>query len=166
MSLNPDCFTGFSPLNKLQDKREVEEATAFLRATTIPEFGRWLDGQDHSSIGANPCDYPDEFRISEKAHQWGINMRYLGLLYENIESPEWKNIIFIEMIARFIKNKIRYRFRSVLQKSQLYSEEPYRQIIIQEFNSFLSTSYTSQRANYGQHSFCAMLREKYIGFQK
>nr|BAJ94575.1 predicted protein [Hordeum vulgare subsp. vulgare] len=164
--LNPDCFTGFSPLNKVQDKREIEEATALLRSQIIPKFGMWLDSQDHSSIGANPRDYPNKFRISEKAHQWGINMRQLGILYDKTTSIEWKNIILIEMIARFIKNKIRYKFRTVLQKNQLYSEEPYRHIIIQDFNAYLSTSSTSQKAHYCQESFCALLREKYPGFPR
>jgi hypothetical protein len=69
------------------------------------------------------------------------------------------------MIARYIKNKIRYRFRTVLQTSQ-YTEEPYRQIVIQEFNAYLSTSSTSQKAHYCQQSFCALLRDKYPGFQR
>jgi hypothetical protein len=112
-------------MSKVTDRKEVEAATTYLKKELAKKFVEWLEDPSNIHLAA---DYPDKFRITEKMHQWGINIRYLGRLYQLTTSSEWKLVIFIEMSARLCKNRIRLKFRNVTQSGLVPLEDPYRSI--------------------------------------
>lgn len=81
---NPDCYCDtviHADDEDLQRQRRlVNEAAQFLLTNQIPQFIRQC--LDHAII---PIDGSN---LSEHMHQRGINMRYLGKIYQHIESVE------------------------------------------------------------------------------
>lgn len=71
-----------------------------------------------------------EFRLTETIHSVGINCRHIGLLRKNTQDPEFKRIMLIEMVARVIKNNLRFKLREKMKVLRLPLEEPYRYVNI------------------------------------
>lgn len=69
-----------------------------------------------------------EFRLTETIHSVGINCRHIGLLRRFTEDPEFKRIMLIEMLARVIKNNLRFKLREKMKVLRLPLEEPYRSV--------------------------------------
>lgn len=102
----PLCSDGFSRFIKGNDDHihnaELQEATKYLRAVVVPDFAtQWIKlireaGKDVSEVS-----------VVTSMHRCGINMRYLGLVFQkltemessskypdtisskNIQSPKW-----------------------------------------------------------------------------
>ena len=53
---------------------------------------------------------------------------------------KWRHLLLIEMTARIIKCIINELFRRVMQTTTIPLQESYRQIVIQQFNKYLSVS--------------------------
>jgi hypothetical protein len=73
-------------------------------------------------------------------HKAGINLRYLGFLRSIVTEPRIKRLIFLEMIARCIKNMVKRKMRLYNSKG----EQRLRQMIIKQFNQLFGNSMASK----------------------
>ena len=95
-----DSFIFFWYIN---NQSEVLEATNYLLDIIIPEVTKELDEKLlENEKNSNELDLIAE--IKEILHLYGVNLRYLGLVYCLSESPVNKNLIMIEISSRVIKN--------------------------------------------------------------
>ena len=108
--LNPDVGLDVSklPLDGLdqfkKDQQEVRQVCKFVTETIVPKFV--------SDIGSSVMSPPfDGSQLTTLMHKRGINMRYLGLLY-NLADKEantmlldsFKNLVVREAVSRSIKH--------------------------------------------------------------
>ena len=77
----------------------------------------------------NPAARLSEFRLTETIHSYGINCRHMGIL-RNYVNDEFKRIILIEIVARAIKNNLRFKLREKMKRLRLPLEEPYRRYVL------------------------------------
>jgi hypothetical protein len=75
-----------------------------------------------------------KFRITETAHSVGINCRHFGKLRKHIKEPEFRSAILLEIVARCIKNNLRWKLREKMKQIALPLEEPYRRLVIDYLN--------------------------------
>jgi hypothetical protein len=115
--LSPDACSMFGRHNASIHDKEIVKATEYLLQTHIPHVTQELVKE-----AANITD-PTTYSISEQLHRRGVNMRYLGLVYQQIkmlhEDSVLVQLIIIEMCARVLKNKMRSGFRKILKGSPL-----------------------------------------------
>jgi hypothetical protein len=127
--LSADSFSGFFLENKLKHNEEVRNATDRLENTIVPHFALSLLSPDSSmrrrkSTSPHP-DETDFGRIIMSMHQNGINLRYLGLVYNHVCSNEGfpgtdsatvqflQTLLMTEMVSRVIKHEIRRQMRKL-----------------------------------------------------
>eukprot|EP01122_Echinamoeba_exundans_P013600 TRINITY_DN5967_c0_g1_i1.p1 TRINITY_DN5967_c0_g1~~TRINITY_DN5967_c0_g1_i1.p1 ORF type:complete len:1302 (+),score=258.45 TRINITY_DN5967_c0_g1_i1:29-3934(+) len=127
--LSADSFSGFFLENKLKHNEEVRAATERLENTIVPNFAQSLLSVDSSfrrrkSTSPHPDD-ADFARIIMSMHQNGINLRYLGLVYNHVCSNEnfpgsdsatvqfLQTLLMTEMVARVVKHEIRRQMRKL-----------------------------------------------------
>jgi hypothetical protein len=100
--LYADAFLANSDDKK---NREVSEATKYLRETEIPKFVSQLKLQS-SSIHCQS----DLVKIM---HQTGINLRYLGIIYDQLEeNNSIRQFCLVEMISRTLKDLVYQQWRN------------------------------------------------------
>lgn len=58
-----------------------------------------------------PANYIYRADLSKEFHDWGVPMRHLGLVHETVFSPELKQVLVREGVARSLKNMIRAELR-------------------------------------------------------
>lgn len=128
-----DAFSGFirGDPDEYEHNQDIREASQHLKTTLIPKFAKDLnkllqDARDQGRL--------EEFRLTETIHTVGINCRYMGLLRYQIDDLEFKEIILAEMLARVIKNNIRFKLREMMKQVKLPIEEPYRRLLIDYLN--------------------------------
>jgi hypothetical protein len=66
-------------------------------------------------------------QLGEEMHRAGMNLRYLGYLREKVTEPKTRSLLLLEMILRVLKNKLRYKLRSQMERvrtSQLRHHTP------------------------------------------
>lgn len=97
----------------------------------MPKFAKDLNKQLQD---AREQGNLNEFRLTETIHTVGINCRYMGLLRKRIEDLEFKELILAEIVARVIKNNIRFKLREMMKQLKLPLEEPYRRLVIDYLN--------------------------------
>jgi hypothetical protein len=62
-----------------------------------------------------------------------------------VDESEFKQIILMEIVARCIKNNLRWKFREKMKAIKLPMEEPYRLVVITYFNLVFGNHKTSDR---------------------
>lgn len=137
--LSSDAFTGFGMRDAVTHNGEVRQATTVLLEKTIPEFA-----EDITQIHNMPSNGRD-LRVRMKAA--GINMRYLGhvqdALWRETEGTSFsdvndrrrvvRQILYVEMVARTVKNQIRYSLRGIND----LDDRRHRQIVVHYLNAIL-----------------------------
>eukprot|EP01130_Rhizamoeba_saxonica_P016324 TRINITY_DN7530_c0_g1_i1.p1 TRINITY_DN7530_c0_g1~~TRINITY_DN7530_c0_g1_i1.p1 ORF type:complete len:885 (-),score=187.58 TRINITY_DN7530_c0_g1_i1:58-2367(-) len=131
--LCPDAFSGFvkNTPHEEEHKQEIEEATLYIKEVIIPEAAKELTKlmQDAKVLGDLY-----RFRITEAVHSYGINCRHLGFVRKHVTNWEFKKIVLIEIIARAIKNNLRFRLREKVKQLKLPLEEPYIRLVADYLN--------------------------------
>ncbi|KAJ3261190.1 hypothetical protein HK103_006499 [Boothiomyces macroporosus] len=109
---SPLCSDALTPTSG-GSRREIEvnddellKAARFLRENWIPAFVSSIDSLDI-------CPY-DSYSLTNEMHKKGINMRYLGLIYQLSTVPFVKSMTLVEMVARICKQIYRVRLRGAI----------------------------------------------------
>ncbi|KAF2070369.1 hypothetical protein CYY_008312 [Polysphondylium violaceum] len=101
------------------------------------------------SKGSAERDYTQKaqeiIKLLNFIHSKGINIRYLGLICQNITNRFIRNLFFTEVVARVWKKIIRARIREMMDLTKRPSEGPYKQIISDIFELILSTNKSKNR---------------------
>jgi hypothetical protein len=132
----PLCSDAFSmfirldPANSIHNA-EVMKASQALQQKTIPDFARKLNWAIREAIDAGTLA---SVTITEDLHQHGINIRYLGMLETWISDHDSRRLIYIEGVARVLKNRLRLLLRTRMRQLKLPLEVPYRQAVIDYYN--------------------------------
>lgn len=107
LPLSPDGFSNFQDKEEsLINNRELSQAIFHLRAVTIPKFTAFLNQSD---LG------PTSPKLIEEMHRYGVNCRHLGLVLAAMIKTEWRQVIFIEMVSRTMKTKMRRYMREAME---------------------------------------------------
>jgi hypothetical protein len=91
----------------------VEKATELLISRQIPLLVSFLDSFSVSQIS--------QVNISIEFHRYGINMRYLGLVLQQLKNPEIQIFLVDELLKRTLKNIFRRRLRQSSSFSNVVS---------------------------------------------
>lgn len=128
-----DAFSGFIQNTPDEDEitADVHEASRYLRETHIPKMAMRIYEMMREMKSEKPLE---KFRLTEALHSMGINCRYAGIVRKHIKDPECKRFILAELVARVIKNNLRWRLREQHQLLKLPLEEPYLRLIIDYLN--------------------------------
>lgn len=131
--LCPDAFSGFIRTSEFESihNDEIREATNHLLNVLIPKFAKELerrmqDAREQQSL--------HKFALTETIHAVGINCRHAGLLRKYMNDDEFKQIVLAEIVARNIKNNLRFKLREKMKQLGLPLEEPYRRLVIDYLN--------------------------------
>ena len=128
-----DAFSGF--IQGTPDEEEinadVHEATRYLLETHIPKMARRIFEMMKEAKISKPLS---KFRLTEALHSVGINCRYAGMLRKHITDEECRTFVLAEVVARAIKNNLRWRLREQHQILKLPLEEPYLRLVIDYLN--------------------------------
>ncbi|CAM9944100.1 unnamed protein product, partial [Ectocarpus fasciculatus] len=132
--LSPDalsCFIRHSP-DRSARNQEVHEATSIMIEVAVPHVVEYL-----TSL---PQDVQKTLRLDVELHRHGVNVRHLGkvrfLLMEQ-NKPEdglLKDMILTEMIARTLKNILRYFQRTWMKAERSTSEQGMRMLVVRFLN--------------------------------
>jgi len=145
--LCPDAYSSFTDTSYNAD---IDAATRHLHWDLVPRFARLLPTllvEQQSGLLDGSGGNTLAFRLTEAVHSHGINVRYLGLVFSSLSSlPNIKYrdacraLVFIEMLARVIKNDLRQRLRDRMKKVKKPLEEPYRRLVIDFLNVVIGSS--------------------------
>lgn len=133
-----DCVSNFLPSNAPSTRKfnqTLKEACEYMYKTVIPGFAPDFEQRVLLEIRRKrvfPGNY--KFSIGRALHEAGINLRCLGLIYDNCTQNVAKSLILIEMAARTIKRLLRARMRSKMKALRFPLAIPY----IQETVGFLN----------------------------
>ena len=127
--LSSDAFSPFGYHNKQEHDQEVREATNYLFDTVIPDFA------GHLPEIMNNVDVSRH--LTELVHRAGINVRYLGKIRVLLQDDTISAIIFNEMCARVIKNRLRKNLRKIETGKQSLVEHKFRLCVIKFLNLVL-----------------------------
>jgi len=128
-----DAFSGFIQGTPDEDEitADIHEATRYLRETHIPKMAMRIYEMMKEARIEKPLS---KFRLTEAMHSMGINCRYAGILRKHIKDEECRQFILAEVVARAIKNNLRWRLREQHQILKLPLEEPYLRLVIDYLN--------------------------------
>ena len=137
--LSSDAFSCWGKNGGEVHNPEVIEATIYLYDQLIPKFAIELANRENEP----------EIRLTEMLHANGINCRQLGRVRRSVPSQFAKTHDFIlnEMLARTLTSVLRQLLRLEMQKTQIASQEPYKILVLEFFNSLLSPSIKKYRAS-------------------
>jgi len=71
-------------------------------------------------------------------HRRGVNLRFLGLILDNLSDPTSRMLVIAEAAARVIKNNIRGQLRNLSEKMKIPMEAPFRQLVVDLMNQSMS----------------------------
>ena len=134
-----DAFSGFimNDPNFEKCNSDVEEASNYLEEKIIPLFAKEFSGLVLSG------NY-EEIRITEEMHSKGINMRYLGLVFQHVMrmgiSPLAGYLLLLEGISRVLKRTLRTWFRKSVQELCIPLEIPYHSLVVDILNAVFGSS--------------------------
>jgi len=117
----PLCSDAYSNFTDRSHNDEIDAATKFLQWELIPRAARELP-----EMLANHEGRTSTFRVTERIHSRGINVRWLGAVYVCLSNmtqttnhaafSQWvincRSLLVVEMFARAIKNDLRRRLRT------------------------------------------------------
>jgi hypothetical protein len=106
--LSCDACTSFGKTNSDINNKEVESATLLLQQTIMPEFAE--------KINTKMIKLHNGTQLGEEMHRAGLNLRYLGFLRAKVNEPKARSLLLLEMILRVLKNKLRHKLRSQMER--------------------------------------------------
>jgi len=184
-SLDPDAFSPFvrlpPPLNKVKEEpnlklsrnnlmesrkrgeRAVREATEDLINRHIPSIAKILPTLTQSLSLKERKIFMEEW-LTTFIHFYGINLRWMGLLRNNIpdnleDSQLWKLYLLVEMIARVLKHEINKNLRIKMKKIKSTGEQPYIKVVVKALNLFFGDGLTS--LNFWKDVLPEMLKKQF-----
>ena len=105
--LNPDTFE-VSIGGKKSDPLESDmtEANKNLKSKNVSELVNKLDRMEYLPL--------DSYGFTKIFHEFGVNMRYLGLITESSKLPHIQEICMTEMVARSCKKILNYKLSRMI----------------------------------------------------
>eukprot|EP01129_Flabellula_baltica_P000456 TRINITY_DN10464_c0_g1_i1.p1 TRINITY_DN10464_c0_g1~~TRINITY_DN10464_c0_g1_i1.p1 ORF type:complete len:1958 (-),score=323.32 TRINITY_DN10464_c0_g1_i1:16-5889(-) len=134
--LSSDAFSAFGEEEADIHHQEVLDCFNHLISTIIPEFAeehsrKWIDHDDPQK------ELELKASLISDIHRAGINIRYLGLVYNRAINTRFREVILVEMICRIVKNQINKELRDMMEKLRTPGEEPYKVVYQKYFNIIL-----------------------------
>jgi hypothetical protein len=140
------CSDAYSNFTERSHNEEIDAATKFLQWEVIPRAARELPEMLQNHEGCT-----SSFRVTERIHSKGINVRWIGAVYLSLcnlsttastsssgtsqaTMINCRSLLLVEMFARAIKNDLRRRLRTRMKKKRMPLEEPYRKLVIDYLN--------------------------------
>ena len=157
-ALSSDAFTTWGMLDPKfkQYNGDVLQATCKLLYKIIPQFAKRLDEQFSEISG----------KLITEIHREGINVRHLGQIRQHSTTSESKELLFMEMIVRCIKNQLRHRMRYTMREVQGLSQEPFKSVVIKTFNLILEKNQKPLVDEFWEMIKEDMVRKYYNGITK
>ena len=129
-SLSSDAFSVMGLNNGEELNKDVAEATVYLEHTCIPRFAKTFEDKyiREVSISSSTTTLANStsndnlfksFNIKNIIHEYGINCRYLFLVYMNISNVELKKLIIIEIISRVVRKLLWAEMRKFNSKKSI-----------------------------------------------
>eukprot|EP01087_Luapelamoeba_hula_P020503 TRINITY_DN7006_c0_g1_i1.p1 TRINITY_DN7006_c0_g1~~TRINITY_DN7006_c0_g1_i1.p1 ORF type:complete len:1779 (+),score=242.57 TRINITY_DN7006_c0_g1_i1:617-5338(+) len=130
--LSPDIYCGYADETGAFAKTVVE-ATNYLIYEKIPAFAGSLEESFDKDKERLHDTLPDILHIE------GINMRYLGVLRNCVKTQRVKDFLLVEMLARVIKNLLRFLMRVELHRAKTNTSKltPLDSYIAKFMNNFV-----------------------------
>ncbi|GMH80892.1 hypothetical protein TrST_g10829 [Triparma strigata] len=157
--LRPEFIQGYSkPLSSdsfrveiqhmddsIRNDEECVDASVHLRTHTIPQFVAALD-----ALAITPND---SVSFTKAMHSRGINMRYLGYIYDMTALPHIKSLVLAEAAARTAKHVFNQAARSLSRKAKVEMHQAKergksRDENFQEHNERLRTQLSERRIDF------------------
>lgn len=107
--LSPDGFINRAQ-GSINDDQEIIRASKYLRTTHIELFSKELDDLNYSVI--------DSSSLKNTFHDFGVNLRYMGIVADKSRLTHIKQMIYIEALARACKVLL---FQNIAEFSIEYS---------------------------------------------
>jgi hypothetical protein len=145
--LCPDAFGGWPVENREKLEADVEEAFLALIQNNCPRLVADLEALSLAELS--------EVSLSVRAHQFGVNMRYLGACFGIAKTPAVRILLISEVVSRTIKQVLRHRMRAI--RSDL--AETYHTVVIEGLNGFL----VGEDENYWGREFKRSLVKRFPG---
>jgi tetratricopeptide (TPR) repeat protein len=139
--LSSDAFTAFGRDDHHEHDREVRDATAWLREEVVPEFADWLAGHFVFLRCAAQPTTRDILVLLAELHRAGINIRYLDMVRQRLQSAALRRLIITEVCARTLKNLARARMRAL----QTSDDRAFTLLLVDFFNGMLATDGGARR---------------------
>lgn len=100
--LNPDTFDLVN-INKKSDKLESDltDANKTLKSVNVLELVNKLDRMEYLPL--------DSYGFTKIFHEFGVNLRYLGLVAQHSKLPHIQEVCTTEMVARSCKRILNYK---------------------------------------------------------
>ena len=100
--LNPDTFEVSSGGKKTdQLESDMTDANKTLKTKNIVELVNKLDRMEYLPL--------DSYGFTKIFHEFGVNMRYLGLITQSTRLPHIQEICMTEMVARSCKRILNFK---------------------------------------------------------
>ena len=140
LPLSSDAFSGFKGKDSQHNNEQVKTAT-FEMLKSIPAFARELSEMIDTEIETNWKNILlFHNKLPRIIHQAGINMRHLGILYENSTTYNCKMLLLIEIAARTIKHKLREKMRNHMKQYKHPTEHHYITLVIEYLNQVFTST--------------------------
>ena len=155
--LSSDAFTGFSAKdpNRSELNKNVELATKIMFEKAIPETATRLDELlDNKNNIKNFSSL-----ILNSMHQWGVNLRHLGVVRAKMTKTLPRILVLTEMCVRVIKDYIREKSRECAMKLTTSHERPFYTLLVHCFNTILNSS--SESISFWGSLLPSLLSKKY-----
>eukprot|EP01114_Cavostelium_apophysatum_P012812 TRINITY_DN2960_c0_g1_i3.p1 TRINITY_DN2960_c0_g1~~TRINITY_DN2960_c0_g1_i3.p1 ORF type:complete len:1024 (+),score=326.20 TRINITY_DN2960_c0_g1_i3:288-3359(+) len=147
--LSSDAFSKFGTLDEDEHNGEVERATRHLVEDHIPKFAKNLQEEELF----------DSKTLTNKLHNAGINVRYIGKLRHHVTKLAWKRRLLEEMVLRVAKNILREKMRLVRKSEKL----SYRQTVVDFFNVVFGDPTKEESVNFWRTDAIAEIQTSFMG---
>lgn len=151
--LSSDSFSGFrgrdSKENDLQTKLATEDLYKVIEIFSR-EFSEMVDKEIEENW-YNIANF--HHKLPRIIHQAGINMRHLGILYNNSTTYNCKMLLLIEISARVIKHKLRAKMRNLMNEFKYPTEHHYISIVVKYMNEIFTSSEVWEEIREGAVSY-------------
>lgn len=117
--------------NAAVHNHEIEKATRYLQEVIVPETAGRLDVKVAESIKEGSLL---DLEVTEIIHTYGVNVRYLGLLYKFAKNESARSLLLIEMVKRVLKIYINQQIRTLSKRVHVIIEEPTRLLVTDILN--------------------------------
>mmetsp|Transcript_41851 Transcript_41851/g.67155 ORF Transcript_41851/g.67155 Transcript_41851/m.67155 type:complete len:1087 (+) Transcript_41851:142-3402(+) len=127
--LSSDAFSRFASEAYSEFNEDVKEATDHLFSVIVPRIAKALESTKKR--------YRQPDHLARFFHEYGVNMRFLGIVFGHIESPEIKVDILLEATARVVKALVRASMRLVEPNVRTAVVTPYITCVTKTLNHVL-----------------------------
>jgi len=132
----PLCSDGYSgfimSFNGNAHNEELNQATTHLENVIIPKVAYELDHLTDEQL--------EHVRVNDFVHRFGINLRLLGAVRQQLSNKTVRKQLLIEMISRTCKQLLRQKMREKMAELKLPQTTPFNELVITEFNLLFGVS--------------------------